>query len=57
MGIKTFNPSIKLRENQIPIVDKVVNQLKTNYGGVLSCYCGFGKYNQSLMIYFCYLLT
>ena len=38
-----FNPSINLRENQVPVIEKMIAFLKENYGGVLSCFCGFGK--------------
>ena len=38
-----FNEKITLRENQVPIIEKTINHLKEHRGGVLSCYCGFGK--------------
>ena len=32
-----------LRENQMKIVEKYMNYIKTSFGGLLDIYCGFGK--------------
>ena len=46
----TFNPNITLRENQVPVVEKMVSHIKTNFGGTLSIYCGGGKTLMALNI-------
>lgn len=38
-----FNPSFPPFPHQQPIINKIHKHLKTNHGGVLSLYCGFGK--------------
>jgi len=40
----------KLRDEQTFIVEKYINYLKTNFGGLLDIYCGFGKTVLALMI-------
>tara|TARA_Y100000389_G_scaffold66748_3_gene62967 strand:- start:2576 stop:4021 length:1446 start_codon:yes stop_codon:yes gene_type:complete len=44
-GGKSTNIDFKgeLRPNQQVIVDKYINYLKDNFGGLLDIYCGFGK--------------